>query len=112
MAQGPSDRRPVARLLLRGFFLRAFQWLLHPQGKPLAMARAWPSFAPDPEPPAFPRDPPNSATPPRFAMFPAQIFQSIARGWHRADTPLPPATELQEWVCLFPICSRILFAKS
>src|SRR5713226_316349 len=112
MAQDLRDRHPVAPPPRRDSFLQASQSLPHPQGKPLAAVKAWPSFALDPAPPASLHDPPNTATPPTSATPPAQISQSIAFGRRREGRALLPATELPEQASPSPAVPTILPAKS
>src|SRR6266850_7846395 len=98
--------------LLRGSSPPSFQWSLHLQGTPPAAAKAWPSFAPGPSPPASRRAPPSSATPPTPAMPPAQISRLILRGRNREDTAPLPATKWPESPSLSPAAPAILLLKS
>src|SRR5713226_5556510 len=105
------DLRDTLRAALQprpGFSLPASQLPLHLRGKPPAVAKAWPAFAPDPAPLASPRAQPNTATPPRSARFPPQIFLSIGRGRHREGTPPPPAKESPERASPSPAAPPIL----
>src|SRR3989442_2811320 len=104
--------RPIAPRPRPGFSLRAFRSLPHPRGKPPAAAKAWPSFAPDPAPPASLHDPPSTATLPKSAKPPARISQSIAFGRRREGTAPPPAAELPEQAFPSPAAPPIPAAKS
>src|SRR6267154_1100713 len=112
MAQDLRGTRQVARPSRPGFFLRASRSPPHLRGKLSAAAKASPLFAPDQEPPAFRRAPPNIATPPRSAPPPARTFQSIVRGRHRADKLLRPIEVLQQRASPSPAVSVIPLAKS
>src|SRR6266850_1243983 len=98
--------------LLRGSSPPSFQWSLHLQGTPPAAAKAWPSSAPGPSPPASRRAPPSSATPPTPATPPAQISRSVPPGRNREDTAPLPATRWPESPFLSPAAPAILPLKS
>src|SRR6266851_9274523 len=100
MVRDLRDTHRAAPWLLPGFSPRASRALPHPQGKPLAAAKASPSFAPGPAPPASRLDPPSIATPPKPEPPLAQIFQSILRGRCRGDRLLHPAAISPEWAFL------------
>src|SRR6266851_9728231 len=100
MVRDLRDTHRAAPRLRPGFSRRASRALPHPQGKPLAAAKASPSFAPGPAPPASRLDPPSIATPPKPEPPLAQIFQSILRGRCRGDRLLHPAAISPEWAFL------------
>src|SRR6266571_2877982 len=111
MARDLRDTHRAAPRLRPGFSPRASRSLPHPQGKPLAAAKASPSFAPGPAPPASRLDPPSIATPPKPEPPLAQIFQSIVRDKRRADRLLHPAAIVPEWAFLSPGVPAILLVK-
>src|SRR6266566_5386073 len=111
MARDLRDTHRAAPRLRPGFSRRASRALPHPQGKPIAAAKAWPSFAPGPAPPASRLDPPSIATPPKPEPPLAQIFQSIVRGKRRGDRLLHPAAISPEWAFLSLGVPAILSVK-
>src|SRR6266704_4137345 len=111
MARDLRDTHRAAPPPRPGFSRRASRALPHPQGKPLAAAKASPSFAPGPAPPASRLDPPSIATPPKPEPPLAQIFQSIVRDKRRADRLLHPAAIVPEWAFLSPGVPAILSVK-
>src|SRR6266699_5249546 len=111
MARDLRDTHRAAPQLRPVFSPRASRSLPHSQGKPLAAAKASPSFAPGPAPPASRLDPQSIATPPKPEPPPAQIFQSIVRDKRRADRLLHPAAIVPEWAFLSPAVPAILLVK-
>src|SRR5580692_2959769 len=85
MAPGCRGKRRAAPRSLPGFSRRAFRWPRRPQGKPPAAAKAWPSFATGPAPPAFHRGPRSNAKRPRFWPLPARTARSTACGTRPAS---------------------------
>src|ERR1700674_2005794 len=108
MARDLRGNRQVASPPRPGFFLQASRSLPHPRETPPVAAKASPSSAPDPGPPASLRAPLNTATPPTSEPLPARIVRLIACGNRREGTVLPPAGELRERVSPFPAAPLIL----
>src|SRR5438132_10311281 len=111
MGRGLPSTRRAAPQLHPCFFLQAFRSLPRLRGKPLAAAKASPSFALAPALLASLRALPNTATRPRSAPLPAQTLQSIARGRHRADRLLRPVAISRQRASPSPAVPAIPLAK-
>src|SRR5438477_539572 len=111
MGRGLPSTRRAAPQLHPCFFLQAFRSLPHLRGKPLAAAKASPSFALAPALLASLLAPPNTATPPRSAPLPARISQSIVPGRHRADRLLRPLAISRQRASPSPVVPTIPLAK-
>src|SRR5207302_562023 len=111
MGRGLPSTRRAAQRLHPCFFLQAFRSLPRLRGKPLAAAKASPSFALAPAPLASLLAPPNTATLPTSAPLPARIFQSIVPGRHRADRLLRPIAISRQRASPSPAVPAIPLAK-